>query len=66
MAIYKILFSALIILNSNLSFSQKIKTTLIVESIVQHQMKKICTMRNGKDSILDLYLLINQNNGQIR
>ena len=28
MAIYKILFSALIILNSNLSFSQKIKTTL--------------------------------------
>ncbi|NBW30706.1 MAG: hypothetical protein EBR35_05540 [Flavobacteriales bacterium] len=28
MSIYKILFSALIILNSNLSFSQKIKTTL--------------------------------------
>ena len=28
MSIYKILFSSLIILNSNLSFSQKIKTTL--------------------------------------
>ncbi|MCX6197470.1 MAG: hypothetical protein NTY55_12635, partial [Flavobacteriia bacterium] len=28
MSIYKILFIALIILNSNLSFSQKIKTTL--------------------------------------
>jgi len=28
MSIYKILFSALIILNSNLSFSQMIKTTL--------------------------------------
>lgn len=51
MSIYKILFIALIILNSNLSFSQKIKTTLIsrVDSTTSDEKNRYNAQWQGID-----------------